>query len=262
MKRAGLALLLVVLAGALRAASAEEIVTVRMMHSKYMQFEPVVLFVTVKNITDDMIIFSDQKTGGDATLDFMIERGPVEWVRRRAEGGMTGKVRILPGGQREVMIELSRWYDVMQEGTFMLKAVVSYGGDRFESAPVRFEITNGLPLEKLTRMAPGGGRARTYSLRYLSRERSERLFLRIDEAESGDNFGSFDLGPLMRVRKPDLTVDGSGVITVTHQSGIDRVTRSVFKTEGEVVEFAGQTYQNEKGQALSKESEHTKKNSD
>jgi hypothetical protein len=245
----------------LRATCVADVVSIRLAHVRHLQFEPVVLFVTVKNDSDDIIVFPERKNDGDAALDFVIDTGPTEWVRRKVDGPMTGKVRIMPGDQSEIMVELSRWFDLTAMGTYLLRAVVTFGGESFESAPVRFEVDNGLPVAKVSRRPPEtGARLRTYSLRYLSRESFDRLFLRVDEDETGDNYGAFEMGPFMRVQKPEIKVDVDGVITVLHLSGIDRWTRTVFKTRNGRVEFVSQAYELSDGRPYTKGPEQVKNN--
>jgi hypothetical protein len=233
---------------AMSAAGAENVVDVKVIHTRWLQFEPVLANVSVKNLMDDLIIFGgDPKDERAATVSFVITKGPTEWVDRKKKGNAAGSLRVLPGDRREAQVDLTQWFDLTVMGTYLLTAVVEYGGQKFTSETARFEVENGLPIGSLKQTFSGGTPDRLFGLRYMSRDGFERLFLRVDEIDTGVNFGTFELGPLVRVRRPQISMETAGLVVVSHQSASDRFTRSTFKADSKGVSFVDQTYWHEDG---------------
>lgn len=255
--------LMAVAALAMGLARAEDVVEVKMTHPRWLQFEPVLATVSVKNLMDDLIAFGgDPKDEQAASVSFVVTKGPTEWVDRRKKGNPVGSFRVLPGDRREALVDLSQWFDLTVMGTYLLTAVVEYGGQKFTSATARFEVENGLPIGSLKQTFSGGTPDRIFGLRYMSRENAERLFLRVDEVDTGLNFGAFDLGPLVRVRRPQITMENAGLVVVSHQSGSDRYTRTTFKADSKGVSFVDQTYWHQDGRPYGGVAKAKEKSSD
>jgi hypothetical protein len=230
------------------AAGGEAVVSVRMAHTRFLQFEPVTAFVTIRNVSDDLIIFGATNDERSASLRFVVDKGPAAVVPTRREGNPAGKIRIMPDLSREVMVDLSFWYDLAAMGSHVLTAIVEYDGQRFMSAPVRFDVESGLPIGSLKQeFLDGEVPPRIFSLRYLPRERSERLFVRIDDEDGVVNYGSYELGPLIRVTKPTIGIERGGKVTIVHESSSDRFTHSVFRSDKSGVTFVDQKYLREDG---------------
>jgi hypothetical protein len=218
-------------------------------HERFLQFEPVNAVATIENGTDKPVAIAGGSEDAKARLWFLVEKRPDTLVRRLREGAIAGQLRIDAAGKSEVMVCLSTWYDLMEEGGYAVTAMLDWGGETVSSRRIRFEVESGLGLGSVAKPAPSApGESRVYSLRYMARERHERLFLRVDEPDRGLNYGSFELGPLIRVFKPRIQVDQAGTVAIEHQSGSDCFTRSVFKSQSDKVVFVDQKYYRSNGQ--------------
>jgi hypothetical protein len=172
-------------------------------------------------------------------------------VTRRPAAGLWEPFRVLPGARRSVMVDISRWFDLSEPGSYLVSALVTIAGQSFVSAPARCVVDNGLPLDRVTQgLAGSSAPPRTYSLRYLARAGSERLFLRVDEEDQSVNYGTFELGPLIRSVSPRLTVTLDGTVTVVHESGFNTFTRSTLRSELDGVRFLDQRYERADGAPL------------
>jgi len=149
----------------------------------------------------------------------------------------------VPDESREFSFDIGIWYDLSRMGKYLVYATAERGGKSYASNQVMVEVVNGIELRSVTKAAPGGsGRVLTYSLRYWARNRGEFLFLRVDDKENRMNYGVYLLGPLVRVFAPAIEVDRNGRITVVHQSGADRFSKTVFQFTDAGMQFVEQTH--------------------
>jgi hypothetical protein len=217
--------------------------TLQMEHRKLMKCEPITVFVTIRNESESYFVAKGEKENPMARLTFLIVRPGEEALERKDAAPILRGVTIRPGEEQRVMVELSRCYPLGAEGGYTVTAVLDWKGARYTSATMAFSVENGIPLAKVSRQVEGQrDSVRTFSLRYLAREGNERMFLRIDDDTKGYNYGTYDLGPLIRVHKPEINIDHLGNITVVHQRGVDCFAKSVFKSTQEGVTFVDQTY--------------------
>jgi hypothetical protein len=212
-------------------------------HRKLMRFEPIHAFVTIENDSGVDFAIEGDKEDANARLQFVIEIRPDEPVARHNPGPLVRAVRIKSGEKQRILVDLSRFYSLGTMRGYLVKAVVDWNGRSYASEIMRFSVENGIPQTAITRSLPGrADLARKYSLRYLAREKNERLFLCVDEEGTGVNYGTFDLGRLLRVTTPELAVDWAGNVRVVHQSSRDCHTWSQFKSAEDGVTFVDQSY--------------------
>ena len=143
------------------------------------------------------------------------------------------------------MKEVGDWHRLTRPGTYTIRVEAKFAGRVYESNPVTLPVVTGLVLAETQQVLPGyPDRQRRYGLRYWKRDGHEHLFLRVDETVAGVNwnYGSVDLGRLVRFFQPTLSVDREGRVRVVHQSGRDRMTRSFFKSDPDQLRFVNQTH--------------------
>jgi hypothetical protein len=138
---------------------------------------------------------------------------------------------VLPGETERVAVDLARRYDISQPQGYTARAIIDWNGRKYISSPVHFDVVEGLPLSSVARGLPGDTEhLRRYTLRYLTREQSEHLFLCIDEDDGMVNCGVFDLGPIIRVFAPQIDVGRDGTVTVLHLAAKNEYTRSTLRS--------------------------------
>jgi hypothetical protein len=160
---------------------------------------------------------------------------------------MTSRIEVEPGERQEVMIDISQPYGLARAGRYFVAARAQVNGRRYESNRLAFDVVPGIELASTTRSLPGyADLVRHYSLRYWDRDQREYLFLRVD-GERGENYGLFELGPLIRVFPPGIDVDKFGNVKVVHQSGGNRFTHSTFISSRDGVRFVDQVFRRADG---------------
>jgi len=236
-RRAGVAALL--LAWVPCARPAELAVFLRLEHDSVLQFEPLRAFVTIRNDSVRPFVLDE----GGAELEFRIRKQNRREVAPRKDRPALARVRVAPGRQEELMIDLSPRYEVTAMGNYTVGAVVRWDGRAYRSADVLFDVVRGIEIAKAERTVFGyGDLVREYSLRYWPRDGREEIFLSVDEKPTGRNYGVFPLGRLIRIHEPAIKVDVEGNVVVVHQSAADRFTRTVLKSARHRVYFVDQTY--------------------
>jgi len=201
--------------------------------------EPVVLTVVVENESEVPFVFN--KVYNNAEIQVSVSRvasgaAPVfETIDR--------EFVIMPGDRATNLVELTSLEDMRTPGTYKVQARVRYEDRAYESRALAFDVVRGIEITSRVRPLSGYSGVRlSYSLRYCSREGSEYAFLVIEEAGRGVSYGTFLLGPIVRVSEPAMQFDNMGRMVVAHQSGRNRFTRSVISVGPDGAAFESQSH--------------------
>jgi len=227
---------------------AQVLLRLRSEHTQLVRYETVNLFVSVLNESPYLLTF-----GGDngARLEFLVERGHGSPVDRFNKRPLIEDAAIEAGRSRDILCDISRWYNLVPVGSYSVRAIVEWRGNAYQSERVRFDVVNGLPIGSQTRtMWADEEFTRQFSLCYLAREGTEHLFLSVDDSERGINYGLFDLGLIVRLHAPVLRVGREGSVHVLHQSGFGRYTYNTLEVDSESARFVDQSYRGKDGKPL------------
>ena len=217
--------------------------SLKLEHPSLLRFEPMNAFLTIHNDWAEPFVIDTETESNVAKVTFTMTRQNQRAVPRIEDRPFVRKLRLLPDEKRDLVLDLSEWFEVTPMGRYLVEASVVWGAQRFDSGCVMVEVVRGIEITQVTKSLPGTPpRVRTYSLRYWPRGKTERLFISIDEESSNLNYGVFELGPVVRVYRPVLDVGRDGLVKVIHQSGVDCYTRSVFRSLRGGVRFMDQTY--------------------
>jgi hypothetical protein len=188
-------------------------------------------------------VIDEEAKGNNSSVSFLIERSRDDVVSRMDSSSVVSKLKVKPGQKMKLFKDITRWYGLSGLGRYFVTAIVNWNGRTFKSSTITIDVVSGIEILNVTRNAPGYYDVmRIYSLRYWSRNKTEYLFLSVDEEETGRNFGVFQLGRVIRVNKPLMEVEKSGDIVVFHQSGVKHFSRSVLRATKDQVVFVDQTY--------------------
>ena len=225
-------------------------VSIRTDHSTYLRFEPLHVYVTLRNNTDRVYIIDTMNARRPDRLELLVERRRDEPIVRSNKKPLVTWLSLRPDEKQELMFDVAQLYGLYEAGPVRLRAVVYRDGNAVYSNPLSLDIVPGIPAASVRRVVPGyTDMFRIYTLRYWTRNREESLFLSIND-EDGRNFGVFDLGRVVRVVRPRIDVDTSGNVTVFHQSGAQLFTRTTFVGERDRVRFVDRTYHREDGRRV------------
>ena len=121
----------------------------------------------------------------------------------------------------------------------MAKPVLVHNGTRYEGAPRVFDIVEGIRVTGAMQMfANRKGLHRNFSLVYWSRKRSEHLFLRAHDSGTSDaKWETRDLGPMLRIGNPTVSILPGGEVVVLHRLNQHQFIRSEFWSVLDALEF-------------------------
>jgi hypothetical protein len=222
-------------------AAADLDVGLTMEHQQYIQFEPIVGYITIHNDSfEPVVIDAAGSNAANTEITIEVTHGGKTSTRINDKPLIRHAV-VMPSEEFVTMLDLSQWFEMADMGRYFIQATIMRGLEQAVSATRMIDVVRGLELAQVERGVPGyPGRLRTYSLRYWMRDRKEILFLSVDEAESGMNYGVFALGPIMRVDRPRLEVDRNGIVRVYHRTAQNKLARTVFESTPENVRFLEQ----------------------
>ena len=123
---------------------------------------------------------------------------------------------------------------------YLARAVLVHDGARFESSLVSFDVVPGMRIGGAMQMFSNKpGLKRVFELVYWSRGQREHLFLKAKD-EGGRIWRTTDLGVLLRITEPKISVMPDGEVVVLHRATQDQFLRSVFWSLPEVIDFRSQ----------------------
>ncbi len=201
-------------------------VDVEVEHRAYMTGEPFAIRVLLRNQGDTPLVFDDQYHNAEFFVEVVrVSSGALPEAERRR---VRRKFVIMPGAAETEFVEITSLFTLKLTGNHRLVAMVRHDGMLYRSRPYVFDLVSGIELLSATRKLPGHHSVDLhYSIRYWSRGGTEQAFLVIEDRAADVIYGTFVLGPLVRVNPPAIRFDDQGRALVAHQSGRNRYTRSV-----------------------------------
>ena len=123
---------------------------------------------------------------------------------------------------------------------YLARAVLIHGGVRYESSLASFDVVPGMTVGKAMQMFSNNpGLKRTFEIAYWMRGQREHLFLKAKD-EGGRIWRTTDLGPILRITEPKISVMPNGEVVVLHRATQNQFMRSVFWSLPNVLDFRKQ----------------------
>ena len=123
---------------------------------------------------------------------------------------------------------------------YLARAVLVHDGARFESSLVSFDIVPGMKVGGAMQMFSNEpGLKRIFELVYWTRGQREHIFLKAKD-EAGRIWRTTDLGVLLRITEPKISVMPNGEVVVLHRATQDQFMRSVFWSLPDALDFRKQ----------------------
>lgn len=149
------------------------------------------------------------------------------------------RFRLDTGEGQKLEAFLGDHYDLRETRRYLAKPVLVHGGMRYEGSPRAFDVVDGVKVAGAMQMfANRKGLQREFSLVYWSRNHSEHLFLKSNDAgTSSKRWETRDLGQILRIEKPTISIFGTGEVVVLHRLNSDQFVRSEFWSLPDALEF-------------------------
>lgn len=226
--------------------SAQIEVGVELEHAAYLTGEAFTVRVQIENKLDVPLVLDDHYHNAELMIELIGTHSGVapEGERRPVSRDSV----IMPAQKAMELVEVTSLFPLKEPGGYRIRAAIRYGGRLYLSQPVAFDLVRGVEICSARRGLPGYSEITLlYSLRFWKRSGSEHAFLVIEDAGSGVIYGTFILGPIVRVTPPVILFDADGRAVVVHQSGRNRFTRSVIAVDHGGATLTAQTHHREDG---------------
>lgn len=143
------------------------------------------------------------------------------------------------GKSQKLATRLGDHFAFLDSTRYFARAVLVHAGVRYESSLKSFDVVPGMSSGGALQMfSKRPGLQRAFQLVYWGRDRAEHLFLKArDTGASQHRWQTTDLGPLMRVTPPKISVLDTGEVLVLHRATQDYFIRSEFWSMPDAFEF-------------------------
>lgn len=123
-------------------------------------------------------------------------------------------------------------YGLEEPRSYLARAVLVHDNYRYEGPYRAFTVVPGIYITSAKQMFAGiDGKSRRFDLLRWARNGIEHVFLSAhDEYENGsvESLGTTDIGAMLRITKPTLSILPGGEVIVIHRNGADSFVRSEF----------------------------------
>ena len=212
------------------AASLSEItVDLRLDESTYVAGERMRCVVDVRNMSPDKISVG-RADSPDHLLIEVFRASDHEQMDRRRNRPFVSPFKLDSNEGQKLEAFLADHYPLEVHKRYLARPVLVHGGTRFEGLFRSFDVVPGTRVSGAMQMFSNRkGLSREFELLRWSRQGTDHLFLAAkDSGENGRKWVTTDIGPVMNVTKPTISIMPSGEVIVLHRNGIDSLVRSMF----------------------------------
>ncbi len=199
---------------------------VKMSHDAFIVGEPVTVRLKVANLGIEPVVIDDFEAYKSNQLYFSIVKDGKEPLPQRREGKIIQELSLEKDDAEAFEVNLSEWYRLLEEGHYVLRAVLVNNDMRYTSAGVSFDIVPGLELATTSQYLDVRPPVeRTLRLVYWNRDGREFAFLRASDS-NGIIWQTQNLGYILRVRRPSFAKAGDNAFYIYRQASRDMLVRT------------------------------------
>ena len=224
---------------AANAASPSEItVKLKMNYSEYVTGERIRCVVDVANASAD-IVDVGSKGADDRLLVELYRASDNKRYDKMSKHAFVAPFTLHSGEGQRLEACLGDHFRMDEATRYLARAVLVHGGMRFESAVKSFTVVPGLNCGGALQMFKNRPNLkREFELVHWGRNQAEHIFLKVkDTGSSNRRWTTADLGTVIRVTEPKVSVLPSGEVITLHRATQDAFIRTVFWSLPEAFEF-------------------------
>ena len=158
---------------------------------------------------------------------------------RVSKGRFVANFRVDSGEGQKLEMFVGDHFALSKPGRYIVRPVLVHAGMRYEGAMRAFDMVDGMRICGAMQMfANRRELRREFEVVYWSRKSGEHLFLKAKDAGSSERrWETRDLGSILRIDKPTISVLPSGEVVVLHRLNQDQFVRSEFWSLPDALEF-------------------------
>ncbi|MCR5413756.1 MAG: hypothetical protein K6F50_03380 [Kiritimatiellae bacterium] len=121
-------------------------------------------------------------------------------------------------------------YDLTYPARYLARPVLIHRGKRYSGEYRSFDVVPGFDITTaVQQFSNAAGKKRFFELKRWMRDGNEHLFLKVrDDGDKPKRWATLDLGPMMRVTAPTVSILSSGEVIVIHRNAPDSFARNEF----------------------------------
>jgi hypothetical protein len=238
-ERIQIALLAFGLAAAAVAAPISEIsVDLRLDEIDYVSGERIRGVVDIKNMSPDSISVG-RPASKDRLFVEVFRSSDMLQLERAREAPFVAPFRLDMNEGQKLEVFLADHYALREARRYMARPVLVHGSTRYEGQYRAFDVVPGIHVANALQMFSNKtGLSREFELVHWTRKGREHLFLSARDAGSGSRrWATTDVGAMMKLTKPTISILSGGEVVVLHRSGPDSFIRSEFWSLPDALEF-------------------------
>ena len=220
------------------AETSEIKVDIKLTSSDYVSGERIRAIIDIANSSPEKVSvgYSNSK---DRFFVEVYRAGDLYPLTRISSSPFVSPFRIESSEGQKLETFLGDHYALRESNRYLAKPVLVHGGVRFEGTVRAFDVVDGVRLAGAMQMfANRRGLQREFSVVYWARGGTEHLFLKAQDAgNSKRTWETRDLGPILRMEKPSVSILQSGEVIVLHRLNSDQFVRSEFWSLPDALEF-------------------------
>ena len=236
--RIGLLMALGLMVCGAEAATSEITVDLKLDSSDFVSGERIRGVVDIANSSPDRISvgYSNSK---DLFFIEVCRASDLSQLQPVAKREFVSRFRVDSSEGQKLETFLGDHYALRQTSRYLARPVLVHNGMRYEGAVRAFDVVDGIQIRNALQMfSNANGLQRDFNLVYWSRNHSEHLFLKArDSGTSTRQWETRDLGPILRIEKPTISILPTGEVIVLHRLNQDQFVRSEFWSLPKALEF-------------------------
>ncbi len=194
--------------------------------------------VDVKNMSPDLISVG-RATSKDRLFIEVYRASDMLELERTNENPFVAAFRLDMNEGQKLETFLADHFALMEPRRYLARPVLVHRRTRYEGQYRAFDVVPGMRVAGALQMfANREGLSRRFELVRWGRKGTEHLFLTArDEGASARKWRTTDVGAMMKITKPTVSILPSGEVVVIHRAGPDHFIRSEFWSLPDALEF-------------------------
>ena len=221
-----------------RASTADITVDLKLDNIDYVSGERIRAVVDIANASPGKVSYGYANSDDSFFVEMYRSNGMLQ-MEQISTGLFVSPFRIESNEGQKLETFLGDHYGLRDVGKYLARPVLVHGGKRYEGSLRAFSVVPGMTVATALQMFKNrDGLRREFELRSWSRKNKNHLFLCArDEGASDRKWETTDLGPMMNIFKPTVTVLAGGEVVVLHRCDRDNYLRTEFWSLPDAMEF-------------------------
>lgn len=228
----------VLLATVLHANTSEISVDIKLTGDDFVVGERVRGVIDVANSSPDRISCGYLQSKDRCFVE-VFRASDMRQLERKGKGKFVAEFRIESGEGQKLETFLGDHYSLLEPSRYLARPVLVHNGMRYEGMFRAFDIVEGVKVANAMQMFSNSkGLQRDFELVYWPRNHFEHLFLKsVDSGTRSMRWETRDLGRILRIDKPTVSILPTGEVIVLHRITQDQFVRSEFWSLPDALEF-------------------------